>query len=132
MYNGEQEFRPLPSGGLVPAEHGRDKGNGKAASRPIGDTPKGVGLTSDRCSPVVHRLVHVEGLPSGPVQMVRSWSNVKSAREKVSSSRARGKLGQLQIQIGTEILYCCRVAVFFAGGFFSFLSPISSNPTYTT
>jgi len=35
-------------------------------------------------------------------------------------------------QIRTEILYCCRVAVFFAGGFFSFLSPISSNPTYTT
>jgi hypothetical protein len=38
----------------------------------------------------------------------------------------------VQIQIRTEILYCCRVAVFFAGGFFSFLSPISSNPTYTT
>jgi hypothetical protein len=64
--------------------------------------------------------------------MVRSWSNVKSAREKVSSSRARGKLGQLQIQMRTQILYCCRVAVFFAGGFFSFFSPISSNPTYTT
>src|SRR5262245_54316114 len=43
--------------------------------------------------------VLVEGLPSGPVQMVRSWSNVKAAREKVSSSRARGKLGRLQIQI---------------------------------
>ena len=101
MYNGEQEFRPLPSGGLLPAEHGRNKSNSKAASRPIGESP-------DRCSP----SCRVEGLPSGPV---RPWSNVKSAGEKVSSS-----------------LYCCRVAVFFAGGFFSFLSPISSNPTYTT
>jgi hypothetical protein len=41
------KIRPLPSGALLPAEHGRDKSNGKAASRPIGDTPKGVGLTSD-------------------------------------------------------------------------------------
>ena len=31
--------------------------------------------------------------------MVRPWSNVKPAREKVSSSRARGKLGQLQIRV---------------------------------
>jgi hypothetical protein len=42
--NGEQEFRPLASGGLLPAEHGRDKSNGKAASRPIGDTPNILGF----------------------------------------------------------------------------------------
>jgi hypothetical protein len=31
----------------------------------------------------------------------------------------------------TGIVYCCRVVVFLAvfGGFFSFLSPISSKPT---
>jgi hypothetical protein len=37
-----------------------------------------------------------------------------------------------RLKMRTEILYCCRVAVFLAGGFFSFLPPISSNPTYTT
>src|SRR5262245_13051266 len=42
--------------------------------------------------------------------------------------RRSSKLGLLQIQIRTEIFYCCRVAVFLACGFFSFLSPISSNP----
>src|SRR5262249_60554902 len=88
VYNGEQEFRPLPSGGLLPAEHGRNKSNSKAASRPIGDTPKGSRLDVGQTLPP---SCHVEGLPSGPVQMVRSWSNVKSAREKVWSSRARGK-----------------------------------------
>ena len=65
MYNDEQEFRPLPSGGLLPAEHGRDKSNGNAASRPIGDTPKGVGLTSDRYSPVVHLAGACRGLALG-------------------------------------------------------------------
>src|SRR5262245_50339326 len=51
-------------------------------------------------------------------------------RQTQPATRRSGKLGQLQIQ--RENLYCCPVAVVFADGFFSFLSPISSNPTYTT
>jgi hypothetical protein len=53
---------------------------------------------------------------------VRNWC-------EQGGSTTGSKLEPLQIQIRTEMLYCCRVAVFLAGGFFSFLSPISSNPT---
>jgi hypothetical protein len=69
----------------------------------------------------------VEGLPSGlGADGAFLVKREVGAREGVFL--ASTWLGQLQIQIRTEILYCCRVAVFF----FSFLSPISSNPTYTT
>ena len=63
---------------------------------PIGDTHKGSWLDLGQ---MLSPSCRVEGLPSGPVRMVRPWSNVKPAREKVSSSRARGKLGQLQIRV---------------------------------
>jgi hypothetical protein len=54
VYNSEQEFRPLLRAASLPAEHGRDENNGKAPSRPIGNTSKGVGLTSDTPAVVVH------------------------------------------------------------------------------
>ena len=88
---------------------------------------KGVGFTSDRCSHVVPCRGLALGTGADGASLVE---REVGAREGVVLASS-GKLGQLQIQIRIEILYCCRVAVFFAGGFFSFLSPISSNPTYT-
>jgi hypothetical protein len=87
VYNGEQEFRPLPSGGLLPAEHGRNKSNSKAASRPIGDTP-------DRCSPVVPCRGLALGAGADGASLVE---REVGAREGVVLASS-GKLGQLQIQ----------------------------------
>jgi HAD superfamily hydrolase (TIGR01509 family) len=51
-------------------------------------------------------------------------------RRRLATSKERRACAP-QLIGGSAIFYCCRVVVFLAlfGGFFSFLSPISSNPT---